>query len=65
LLRRANLAKKGVAMEEIPQDPTGYDTAETKPVVYGKLEDEEEDDASRPILDGRAPLGQTTSISSR
>ncbi|KAI5448871.1 hypothetical protein NCC49_006058 [Naganishia albida] len=61
---RANLAKKGVAMEEIPQDPTGYDTTETKPVVYGKLEDED-DDASRPILDGSAPLGQTTSIASR
>lgn len=51
-------------MEEIPQDPTGFDPEESKPVVYGKLDDEE-DDISRPILDQRAPLGQTTSVSSR
>ncbi|KAJ9101797.1 hypothetical protein QFC21_003136 [Naganishia friedmannii] len=47
-LHRANLEKKGVALEEIPEDPTGY---EVNPEYQrGKLHEGEADDMRDPII---------------
>ncbi|KAJ9116998.1 hypothetical protein QFC22_004656 [Naganishia vaughanmartiniae] len=47
-LHRANLEKKGVALEEIPEDPTGYEV--NPEYQQGKLHEGEDDDMRNPIL---------------
>jgi hypothetical protein len=51
-----------VALDELPQDPTGFDEVDGKP-VYAKYEGD--DDIARPILHDQAEMGRTTSSFSR
>jgi hypothetical protein len=44
----ANLQKKGVALEEIPEDPTGYEV--NPEYQQGKLHEGEDDDMRNPIM---------------
>jgi hypothetical protein len=55
---RANLEKKGVGLEEIPEDPTGY---EVNPEYQrGKLLEGESDDMRDPIMfDARTAMTAT------
>ena len=55
----ANLAKKGVALDELPQDLTGFDDVDGKP-VYGKYEGDDAD-VARPMMHDQAEMGRTTS----